>query len=305
MLPESGIMHRQCARMEVTMKRRNYSRRQIALICFLSIAMLAAAAILNKVLPPRSEPASATPAAAAEKTSSQTAVDGQASAASGELETGTVAELPDPTEKIATWFQGPKMWKARADWSGKWGDTEYDGSKFGAFGCGLCCLANVYCSLTEYRCSPADMYHYAKKVTEYGGGGAIDWGYMKKTLENIGFTCMVGNKPEKYSDFQQMIQQSKACIVVVSSYDSTCYWQDTPGHYVTLFLYDEATDKVFLGDSGDPEHNRQWVPLKKIYRSLKTSNSRQYLTVTGYDTTKDQWKHTDIGGEYVLPEGWN
>ena len=87
------------------MKKRNYSRRQLALICFLSIAMLAAAALLNKALPPRSKPVSATPAAAAEKTASQTAVAGQASGASGELETGGVEELSDPTERIATWFQ--------------------------------------------------------------------------------------------------------------------------------------------------------------------------------------------------------
>lgn len=287
------------------MKKRNYSRRQLALICFLSIAMLAAAALLNKALPPRSKPVSATPAAAAEKTASQMAVAGQASGASGELETGGVEELPDPTERIATWFQGPKTWKARAEWSGKWGDSDYDGSRFGAFGCGLCCMANIYCSLTDYRCSPADMYEYAKKVSGYGGGGAIDWGFMKNTLESAGFTCMVGNKPAKYSEFQQIIRQSQACIVVVSSYDSTCYWKDTPGHYVTLFLYDETTDKIFLGDSGDPGHNRKWVPLKKIYRSLKTSNRRQYLAVTGYDEKADRWKHEGIGGEYVLPEGWS
>lgn len=286
------------------MKKRDYSKRQIVLICVLSIAMLASAAVLNKVVPPRVEPASATPSSvsAAEKNSSQAAVHGQASGASGELETGDIAEDPDPSEKVATWFQGPKTWKARMDWSGEWGDTEYDGSRFGAFGCGLCCMANIYCTLTDYRCSPVDMYGYAKKVTEYGGGSAIDWGYMKGTLQHAGFRCKVGNKPRKYADFQNMLKQSKACIVVVSSQDSTCYWQDTPGHYVTLFLYDEKTDRVFLGDSGDPEHNRQWVPLKKIYRSLKTSNRRQYLTVTGYDAKKDQWKHKDMGGNYVLPE---
>lgn len=288
------------------MRKRNYSKRQLWLICLISIAMLAAAVILNRVLPARTEPASVTPAAAsaAEKDSSQSAVHGQASGAAGELEEGEVRELPDPAEKIATWLQGPKSWKERRAWSGKWGKTYYDGGSFGAFGCGLCCMANIYCSLTEYRCSPIDVYEYAKKTTEYSGGGAIDWGYMKGTLEEMGFACEVGNKPSEYKDFQDMMKGSKACIVVVSSQDSTCYWKDTPGHYVTLFLYDDENDMVFLADSGDPEHNRQRIPLKKIYRSLKMANRRQYLTVTGYSEAKDQWKHRDMEGLYVLPEGW-
>lgn len=288
------------------MRRRNYSKRQLLLICLLSIAMLAAAVILNRLFPVRSEPTSAAPASvtAAEKAGSQVGVYGQAPGFAGELEQGAQVEAPDPTEKIATWLQGPKSWKERREWSGKWGKTYYDGGSFGGFGCGLCCMANIYCSLTDYRCSPIDMYELSKKVTEYEGGGAIDWGYMKQTLQHSGFTCKVGNKPETYGEFQEIVRNSKACIVVVSSQDSTCYWKDTPGHYVTLFLYDETRDKIFLGDSGDPEHNRQWVSLKKIYRSLKTANNRQYLTVTAYQEEQDQWKNKDMEGIYVLPDSW-
>jgi hypothetical protein len=213
-------------------------------------------------------------------------------------------EPEDATESIATFLQGPKSWKARREWSGKWGTTFYDGGSFGGFGCGLCCMANIYCSLTDYRCSPIDMYRYAKKTTGYGGGGAIDWGYMKKTLESAGFVCRIGRKPEQYQEFQNIIKNAEACIVVVSSNDSTCYWKNTPGHYVTLFLYDEESDKIFLGDSGDPDHNRQWVSLKKVYRSLKTSNNWQYMTVGEYDEQNDNWKHKKINGTCVLPERW-
>ncbi len=211
---------------------------------------------------------------------------------------------PDPTEGLATYFQGPRCWNERREWSGEWGEAYYDGGSFGGFGCGLCCMANVYCSFTEYQCSPVDMYKYAKKKTFYSGGGAIDWGYMKQTLKSAGFTCDVWRKPSKYKKFQEMVKNSLACIVVVSSYNSECYWKDTPGHYVTLFLYDETTDKVFLGDSGDPEHNRQWVPLKKIYRSLKTANRWQYLQITDYEKEKDKYRHKKIGGNCVLPKNW-
>lgn len=210
----------------------------------------------------------------------------------------------DPTEKMATFFQGPKSWKERRVWSGEWGDSCYDGGNFGGFGCGLCCMANIYTSLTPYECSPLDMYRYAKKASGYGGGGAIDWGYIKETLRMAGFTSDVFRKPRRYETFQKAARETIAMIAVVSSQNSTCYWKDTPGHYVTILAYDEKKDRIFLGDSGDPSHNRQWVPLKKIYQSLKTANRWQYLAVTAYDRASDQWKHHGFGGVCILPEGF-
>ena len=165
-------------------------------------------------------------------------------------------------------------------------------------------MANIYTTFSEYESSPVDMYRYAKKVSGYGGGGAIDWGYMKATLKELGFTSDVFRKPGKYEAFQKLVKESLACIVVVSSNDSDCYWKDTPGHYVTLFLYDEKSDKIFLGDSGDLTHNRQWVPLKKVYHSLKKSNPWQILQVTSFDKSKDNWKHKGFGGNAILPKEW-
>ena len=277
------------------MQKRNYTKKQLAVIILLSIGMLAVAALLNEFFPVdagETETAStAVTTPSITSTLTPTAVPVQTPA-------------PDPTERIATFFQGPKAWESRLEWSGKWGKEYYDGGSFGAFGCGLCCMANIYTTFSGYECSPVDMYEYAKKKSGYGGGGAIDWGYMKDTLKSLGFTSDVYPKPGKYEKFQEMVKSSMACIVVVSSSDSDCYWKDTPGHYVTLFSYDEATDKIFLGDSGDPSHNRQWVSLKKIYKSLKTSNRWQCLAVTAFDARKDQWKHKGVGGTCVLPERW-
>jgi hypothetical protein len=211
----------------------------------------------------------------------------------------------DPTENIATFLQGPKSWAARRVWSGEWGEAYYDGGSFGGFGCGLCCMANLYTSLTPYECSPLDMYRYARKKSGYEGGGAIDWGYIRKTLAAAGISGDVGRKPSDYETFQKKVKEAEAVIVVVSSQNSTCYWKNTPGHYVTLFMYNEENDKIFLADSGDPEHNRQWVSLKKIYRSLKIANTWQFFAVSGYDKEKDTWKHTGFGGTVVLPDGWS
>ncbi|MCH5251333.1 MAG: hypothetical protein J1F22_00015 [Lachnospiraceae bacterium] len=273
------------------MQKRTYDRKEIILIIFISAVILAVGVFLKFWQEKKPE-----------------------EAASTQVATGTVIKIqtpapkpkatPNPTGKIATFLQGPKSWKEKREWSGEWGKEYYDGGSFGGFGCGLCCMANIYTSLSEYRCSPVDMYKYAKRASMYEGGGAIDWGYMKETMTKAGFTCDVGRKPKEYASFQSMMKRSKACIVVVSSANSTCYWENTPGHYVTLFLYDEKTDKIFLADSGDPTHNRHWVSLKKIYRSLKTANHWQYMTVTDYDAKKNTWKHNSFGGNCVLPEEW-
>lgn len=208
----------------------------------------------------------------------------------------------NPADQVYTYLQGPKSWNQQIDWSGEWGDVYLDGGYFGAFGCGLCCMANIYSSQTPYRCSPLDMYQYAKKQTAYGGGMAIEWGYMRRTLSSLGFDCKVEKKPDSYEKFSDSVGKAECCIVLVSSNDSEVYWKNTPGHYVTIFLYNKKSEKVFLADSGDPTHNRHMVSLKKIYRSLKTGSNWQYLTVGKYSAKDDSWKHKKIGGNWIVPD---
>lgn len=207
----------------------------------------------------------------------------------------------DKTLQIYTYLQGPKSWNQGIDWSGEWGESYMDGGSFGGFGCGLCCMANIYSSLTPYQCSPVDMYRYAKKHTGYGGGMAIDWGYIRRGLTSLGLHCHVERKQETYHEFRENIRKSKCAIVLVSSANSTVHWKNTPGHYVTIFEFQEKTDKVFLADSGDPDHNRRWIHLKKVYRSLKTASNWQYLVVSGYDKQKDHWHHKKANGTWNRP----
>ena len=207
----------------------------------------------------------------------------------------------DKTLQIYTYLQGPKSWNQGIDWSGEWGESYMDGGSFGGFGCGLCCMANIYSSLTPYQCSPVDMYRYAKKHTGYGGGMAIDWGYIRRGLTSLGLHCHVERKQETYHEFRENIRKSKCAIVLVSSANSTVHWKNTPGHYVTIFEFQEKTDKVFLADSGDPDHNRRWIHLKKVYRSLKTASNWQYLVVSGYDKQKGHWHHKMANGTWNRP----
>lgn len=214
----------------------------------------------------------------------------------------TTEEPEDPADGVFSFLQGPKSYEQQLDWSGSWGKEIMDGSSFGAFGCGFCAMANIYSTLTEYYCLPPDLYNRSKKVTMYGGGGAVSWGLMRQTMADIGFTVQLGEKPATYSGFKEVMENSPAVLVLVSSYNSDVYWKNTPGHYVTLFLYDAEKEDAFLTDSGDPTHNRQRVPLKMIYKSLKTSSDFQYMSVVSYDKNKDNWKRKSLKGNWVMPK---
>ena len=109
-------------------------------------------------------------------------------------------------------------------------------------------------------------------------------------------------KPKTYKAFQKSFESGLCQLVLVCSANSTCYWEDTAGHYVTIFLYDKKNDKVFLADPGDPKHNRSWIPLKYIYKSLKTASKWQYSQVKSYDKKNCKWKHKNASGKWVRPD---
>ncbi len=228
--------------------------------------------------------------------------DGGSSAVSEEALQAEPEPTQDPEKGVYSFLQGPKSWKEGREWSGKWGKEYYDGGSFGAFGCGFCCMANMYSTLTEYKCTPIDMYEWTKKNTSYGGGGAVAWPFMRKIMSDNGFTVKLGEKPPTYKEFQAEVEQAQSMLVLISSYNDDSYWQDTPGHYVTLFLYNRETGKAFLTDSGDPEHNRSWISLKLIYKALKTSSDFQYLSVLSYEKDKDTWKHRSAEGTWIKPQ---
>lgn len=209
-----------------------------------------------------------------------------------------------PEESIYSFFQGPKTWKARRIWSGSWANMIFEGNSFGNFGCGLCCMANIYSTLSDYECSPVDIYNFAIENSSYApsyGYGAISWPAMASTLEVCGIESQLYRKPNDYSLFQEHIANSYATIVLISSNNSDVYWKNTGGHYVTIWNYDKKEDTIFLTDSGNPEHNRSRIDLKIIYDSLKTSSTFQYLTANNYTEEENQWQWNQISEEWVAP----
>ena len=205
---------------------------------------------------------------------------------------------------IYTFLQGPQSWKRRIDWSGSWCNQILADEYFGAFGCGHCDMANIYSTLTPYDCSPIDMYHYAKEVTEYApydGIGAIDWAYMKQTLRECGIYSIVRRKDYTYDSFRDWIAGSVSAIVLIDSENDDSYWQNTDGHYVNIWLYRPEDETIFLADSGNPDHNRQRIPLRTIYNSLSWSSDYQYMVINKVDPDANSWQHDGISLKWKKP----
>lgn len=210
-----------------------------------------------------------------------------------------------PEEKTAivyTFLQGPKSFKEGRPWSGSWCEKIVRGNSFGGFGCGFCCMANIYGTMTKYECSPWDMYEYALGASSYypsRESGAIGWDDMKSVLRSLGFACEMYRKPGSYEEFQEQMKNVESAIVLVSSaYDDT-FWKNTSGHYVNIWLYREDRDEVFLAEPGDPENNRTWIPLRYVYDALKEVSPYQYLAVTSYEEEGNAWKWDGIS------DAWN
>lgn len=221
------------------------------------------------------------------------------SAVEEKQETAMEVEEEKPEDEVYSYLQGIKSYEKGEEWAGPWCYEEAGNQQFSQFGCGLCSLANIYSTLGKEICTPLEIYERAQEVTPYypqGGAGAIGWDCIRITLQKSGFTCQLGRKPEDYASFQELAEAGECLMVLISSENDDSYWKEVPGHYVTLWLYNEETDKVFLADSSGPSRNRKWIPLRYVYDALKTSSPQQYLLVEGYDAAADGWDLRDGEG---------
>lgn len=207
-------------------------------------------------------------------------------------------------QNVYSFLQGPRSWSEGIPWSGEWCEYNINGNTFGGFGCGLCCMANIYNTLSPYEVSPMDMFEYAKEASKYapdGRAGAIGWVDMRDALGNCGVICKLCFKPQTYEEFQKEIAQAKSAVVLISSSYDDSFWQDTPGHYVNIWLYEEESDTVFLTEPGSPENNRSRIPLRYIYDALKLVSTFQYMTVECYSEADNHWKADGIDDNWNRP----
>lgn len=205
-------------------------------------------------------------------------------------------------EEIYSFLQGPRSWEEGISWSGEWCYFNQRRNYFGNFGCGLCCMANIYDTLSPYEVSPWDMLEYAKATTDYApseGTGAIGWEMMNHVLWQCGMNSSLHTKPQNYETFKNQVRYAKSMVVLVCSGDDDTYWEHTGGHYVNIWLYEEESETVFLAEPGSPERNRGRIPLRYVYDALKTISPYQYLMIEGYEEEDNEWKGDGID------EAWN
>lgn len=186
-------------------------------------------------------------------------------------------------DRIYSYLQGNGSYDKGLEWAGPWCYIDAGGGKmFYSFGCGICCLSNMYCTLTGDTCTPDEMYQWAKDMTSYSpgpGGGAIDWPEIDELCQSFGFGGELCRKPEDYSVFQEQMASATTIMVLVSSDEDDAIWQNLPGHYVNLWLYDADEDTVFMSDSRGPATNRTRVSLRDVYNALLTSQEYQYYII--------------------------
>lgn len=217
----------------------------------------------------------------------------------------TKEDIPLVETDIYSFLQGPAAWESRTDWGGSWCNMILADQYFGAFGCGLCDLANIYSTLTPYECSPIDMYYYAQEASGYtpvSGLGAIDWPEMQETLQAVGITSELRQKDDNYEDFQNALSEGITAIVLISSAYDTTYWKNSDGHYVNLWMYNPEDDTVFLADSGNYGYSRKRISLRPVYDALLEASSYQYLLVTSVNTEGNTWQHDGIEQDWVRPD---
>lgn len=204
-------------------------------------------------------------------------------------------------ENVYAFLQGPKSYERKQSGAGDWALEIINGNSFAGFGCGACCMANIYSTLSPYECSPLEMCYFAMEHTGYQPTrkvGAIGWGDMKYGLKAAGIDCELEYKPDSYEAFQEMMVNAKSMVVLVSSDEDDAFWEDTQGHYVNIWLYDKEEDTVFLAEPGDPDNNRKRISLRYVYDALKTASTYQFLAVAGYTEENDVWKHNGVGGSW-------
>ncbi|MDO4961734.1 MAG: hypothetical protein Q4E57_07790 [Eubacteriales bacterium] len=184
--------------------------------------------------------------------------------------------------KIYSYIQQEiKYYNGDPKWAGEWAHITAAGREFINFGCGICCLSNIYSTFQQKPVTPDLVYDWAKQYVAYdpdSGIGAMSWSQLKGMITRYGMTAETKHKPADYAQFQRDMYEADACIVLVCKDNDARLWWYTNGHYVNVWAYDYASDSLFLSDASGL-FNRARVPARWIYDALKTASDAQYLVV--------------------------
>ena len=185
----------------------------------------------------------------------------------------------DEAYQMTTWVN--KRVSAEG-WNGEWARITAGGQEFMMFGCGICCLSNMVCTMTDRVVDPEEMYYALKDQTNYypeSGRGAVSWEYLKTMCAYYGLDMELRRKPADYETFAKEMEAARTAVVLVDGTNDKRLWWYTDGHYVNIWEYDPEDGTVFVTDPST-HFNRQRVKLLDIYNALKTASNYQYGAVS-------------------------
>ena len=188
-------------------------------------------------------------------------------------------EESDAEKLIYSYVQVPEGYYDVEEWIGDWTHLEAGGQEFFYFGCGICCLSNMYSTFYQTPVTPDVMFELTKANTDYypdSGKGAVSWTQLKQMCVLFEIPSEVKQKPYDYSAFQYDVMTADTTMVLVCKDNDDKLWYYTKGHYVNLWEYDPVTDTVFVTDASGM-FNRARVNLRDIYNALKTASDAQYM----------------------------
>lgn len=192
-------------------------------------------------------------------------------------------EESEEEKQICSYVQVPWCMYPHLRWTGPWNGISIGSYKFSSFGCGVCCLSNLYQTITGEKASPYRMYDWCQAYSSYSptsSVGAISWSQMKAVCDHLGLDTQLMQKPADYAQFQEQMKNNRAMLVLVCKDNDNKLWWYTNGHYVTIWEYQEETDSVFVADPSGL-YNRERVPLSYIYQALKTQSDAQFMLFSG------------------------
>ena len=130
---------------------------------------------------------------------------------------------------VYSFLQGPKSWGEGRAWSGEWSNQYVRGNYFGNFGCGLCCMANIYSTFSGHTCSPWDMFLYAREVSGYTPTKKDRCDrlgrYEKLSCANVEFDAEAIHKAAGLRNFSGSGQICKECSCFGQQHDDNTYWK--------------------------------------------------------------------------------
>ena len=178
------------------------------------------------------------------------------------------------TSGIEGWYcDGYHTYTVYEQWCGPWANYPYWDNVISTDGCGPCAAA---CVISGYGSQPTpqqtadDLVQLHLPSAVYGG-----WQQEADCLRKYGLQTSDAHHGNREEIVQNLKEHRPVIITIAGAYRPGAY--SKAGHFLALLDYNEATDEVFLGDSGSASG---WFPLQGIIDTHSSTNSSCVLVTS-------------------------